>query len=186
MSAQKKQINLLSREGFENTTAGKILNWTLSVGRAIVVITELIVIVAFLSRFWLDRQLTNLNDANAAKKNQIQASLNFEKEFRNVQERLQALRKVSNNQAQMAATIQAISHNTPRTIQAEKIEITEKTILVSGKASSNKGLAQFINALETDALFEDVNLKDVSPASNNSNILAFSITGKIVNKNKNQ
>ena len=53
MSARKEEINLLPQKGFEATTAGRILAWILSTFRIIVIITELLVMVAFLSRFWL-------------------------------------------------------------------------------------------------------------------------------------
>ena len=56
----KKDINLLPREEFEQKTVGRFLIWALTVGRWIVIVTELIVITAFLSRFKLDRDLANL------------------------------------------------------------------------------------------------------------------------------
>jgi hypothetical protein len=59
----KKEINLLPKEEFEKKPLGKFLVWALSIGRYIVIFTELIVILAFLSRFKLDRDLADLNQS---------------------------------------------------------------------------------------------------------------------------
>ena len=61
MAAPKKhEIELLPKEEWEKTSFGKFIKWTLNVGRYIVIATELIVILAFVSRFKLDRDLTDL------------------------------------------------------------------------------------------------------------------------------
>ena len=93
-ASKTKTINLLIQEGFEHTQLGKILNWLLTAGRTIVVVTELVVITAFLSRFWLDKTLTDLNEQNALKKAQVEASLPFEKDFRAIQSRLSEYKKI--------------------------------------------------------------------------------------------
>jgi hypothetical protein len=59
----KQEINLLPREEFEKKPIGKFLTWALSIGRYIIIFTELIVILAFLSRFKLDRDLSDLNQS---------------------------------------------------------------------------------------------------------------------------
>ena len=56
-------VNLLTQDDFSSSPIGKVFLWALSVGRYIVVITELIVILSFLSRFKLDRDLTDVNEA---------------------------------------------------------------------------------------------------------------------------
>ena len=63
MSAHKKQqVNLLPEKGFTSTTTGRVLTWILSTFRIIVIVTEIIVMIAFLSRFWLDAQNTDLSE----------------------------------------------------------------------------------------------------------------------------
>ena len=60
--AIKTTIEFIPQEDWEKTSFGKFLKWLLNVGRWIVIVTELIVIIAFVSRFKLDRDLTNLNE----------------------------------------------------------------------------------------------------------------------------
>ena len=83
MAARKKrQINLLPQEEFAASTLGRVLNWLLTTFRYIVIVTEIVVMTAFLSRFWLDAKSTDLNELIKQKQAVIAASADFEKEFR--------------------------------------------------------------------------------------------------------
>ena len=59
---KKKNINLLPKEEFDASVVGRLLRWAMGTFRIIVIITEMIVMAAFLSRFWLDAQNSDLND----------------------------------------------------------------------------------------------------------------------------
>ena len=63
MNPLKLKINLLSKKDLEEKALGRFLKWSLSFGRYIIVGTEIIVLIAFFSRFKLDRQLTDLHEA---------------------------------------------------------------------------------------------------------------------------
>ncbi len=56
MAARKNQqlINLLPQEEFAVSTLGRILAWLMSTFRYIVIAVEMVVMLAFLSRFWLE------------------------------------------------------------------------------------------------------------------------------------
>ena len=63
MPAKKEpEINLLPQEEFEGSVIGRILKWGLSTFRIIVIIVEMVVMAAFLSRFWLDAKNSDLNE----------------------------------------------------------------------------------------------------------------------------
>ena len=94
MSSQKPEINLLSQKSFEDTTIGRIMAWILTSFRIIVIITEIIVMVAFISRFWLDSKNTDLDEQIQNKQAIIAASSTFEQEFKNTQARLKALSEI--------------------------------------------------------------------------------------------
>ena len=55
-------INLLPKSDFEASFWGKFLKWGVSSGRYLVILTELVVIVAFLSRFKLDWDYAAVRD----------------------------------------------------------------------------------------------------------------------------
>ena len=84
MAARKKQaqVNLLPQEEFAGTTFGRTLRWAMSSFRIIVIATEMIVMLTFLSRFWLDARNADLNDLIKQKSAVLSASADFEKEFK--------------------------------------------------------------------------------------------------------
>src|SRR3990167_1085348 len=95
---EKALINLLPQEEFESSTFGRVLKWLLSSFRIMVIITELVVMTAFLSRFWLDAKTTDLNDSIKQKQAVIESQNNFEKEFRKTQNRLVIFKEVTEAQ----------------------------------------------------------------------------------------
>ena len=61
----KRSINLLPRDAFEASTLGVVLEWALVFGKWAVIVTQLVVMGAFLWRFALDTRLSNLKKAIA-------------------------------------------------------------------------------------------------------------------------
>ena len=62
---RRRAINLLPRDSFESSQIGIVLAWLLSFGKWAVIVTQLIVMGAFLWRFSLDRELTDLKKSIA-------------------------------------------------------------------------------------------------------------------------
>jgi len=82
---KNKSINLLPQEEFEASTIGRVLKWATGTFRIIVIITEMVVMAAFLSRFWLDAQNSDLTDSIKIRSAQISAQGDLEKRFREIQ-----------------------------------------------------------------------------------------------------
>lgn len=175
---KKREINLLKYKHFEDTLAGKVLAWALSAGRVIVIITELIVIAAFLSRFWLDRTLTDLNEQNAALKAQIEAFSSFEKEFRSAQERLSLYKNLGATQAKYSQIIKEVALLLPSDVLLTNISITGEGVYITGKAISENGLAGFISTLGKAKTVKDIKLTDLSLETKEQQLISFSLTGK--------
>ena len=94
MPDKKSVINLLPQEEFNVSVTGRILRWAMSTFRIIVIVTEMVVMAAFLSRFWLDAQNSDLNNAIKIKAAQITALGSTEKEFRLVQSKVNIIGKM--------------------------------------------------------------------------------------------
>src|SRR3990170_4903897 len=83
---KKAGINLLNSK--QSSFFERFINWTLTIGRIVIIVTELIALSAFLYRFSLDQQLIDLH----SKIKQEQAIVEYLKEseatYRNLQDRL--------------------------------------------------------------------------------------------------
>src|SRR3989344_5694832 len=87
MDNSPARINLVKKK--EVATFDKAINWALSIGRLIVIITEIIAISAFVYRFSLDQKLVALHEDIGIKKGQLALLKNDEENFRNLQDRLE-------------------------------------------------------------------------------------------------
>ncbi len=87
----EREISLLPKEKWEGTVIGRLMNWVFSVGRYIIIFTELIVVGAFISRFWLDRTNSDLSEEVRQQEAILASTSDFEKEFTLFQSRLKTI-----------------------------------------------------------------------------------------------
>lgn len=144
---KNKAINLLPLEEFNASTTGRILKWATGTFRIIVIITEMVVMAAFLSRFWLDAQNSNLNNSIRAKSAQISAQAELEKQFTNIQSKLNIYKNIgqSNNASSL---IENVINKVPVNITLTRILIEKETISVHGVSLSDWDTNQFISSLK--------------------------------------
>lgn len=161
MAARKRDIELLPKEEWEKTSLGKLLKWTLTVGRYIVIATELIVILAFLSRFKLDRDLTNLYEEIKQKQARIEAASEFEEEFRFLQKRLDTIEDLEKKQLTTAGLIEELSSLIPLDVALTDLTVSDQKVSLTATALSEQGLATFLNNLKASDKFEKIELSQV-------------------------
>lgn len=164
MAAQKPsdQINLLPQEEFASTTSGRILHWLLSTFRYLVIFTELIVIVAFLSRFYFDSRAADLNDEINQKKEFIEAYAPFESQFRETQKRLAVYSQMTDEQNKVSPFVEKIVESLPKGVSLNTLNInTGDTILIEGVSVDEKDISQFVVNLREYDRFHTVELTQV-------------------------
>ena len=180
MSAQKpkkrSQINLLPRDRFATSSVGRILSWLLSTFRIIVIIVEMIVMGAFLSRFWLDAKNSDLNDEITQKKALIAASKDFEKEFKNTQLRLEALATLTKIEQPFSKLLAMVPPLLPPEIILKSFTANQEGILVSGTSPSEQIIAQLIANLESNSRVENIYLSQLGTDKDDESLLEFGLT----------
>ena len=179
MSEKKKttlDINLLPGDELGNRPGGRILLWALSWGKKIVIVTELIVVSAFLSRFWLDTQVANLSDQIEHNKETLLALRDFEVEFRSVSDRLVAVKKIS-----VTASVVTILAETEKLVPPEvalsRVTVTGDEISFGG-IGYDQALAVMVDNFKssprfTDIVLEKVAKENVTPDINFSLVTTF-------------
>jgi len=156
------QINLLQKEDFEKRPLGKFLNWALTVGRWIVVFTELVVILAFLSRFKLDTDLADLQDKIREKQSIVVNSASFEKTFRSAQNRIIQIQSVENNQLGVNKILEEFQRITPSDLIIKSLNFKEKVLTVTGTSFNESGLSLFINNLSGSPIFTQTQITNIT------------------------
>lgn len=178
MAKKKKEvINLLPQEEFAASTVGRILTWLLSTFRMIVIATEMVVMAAFLSRFWLDARNTDLNDEIKQKQAIISSYKDIERNFRATQSKLSIMSGLISNQT--GGTIfNLISQNLPPDAILTSVSITGSDIKIAGLGASERSISQFLVNLQSQKEISNVNLNQLS-SDKTGNGLIFSVDAKV-------
>lgn len=171
---KNKAINLLPQEEFNASTTGRILRWATSTFRIIVIITEMVVMAAFLSRFWLDAQNSNLNHAIKIKSDQIAAQANQEKQFRAIQTKLSIFNQIYQKKS-MSSLVDNITGRVPGNVTLSRLSVENGVVEIRGTSLSDLDISQFIVNLSSSP-FKEATLKQVSTSENNPGGTDFTVS----------
>ena len=161
MPAQKKEISLLPTDEFEKSRLGRFLKWALRFGRWIVISTELIVILCFLSRFKLDRDLTDLGEKIRQQQAIVVSFGDLEKNFRNLQKRLSTIDALEKEQFLATNLLAELSKIIPLDVSLGELMVKDGRLEVSGSSLSEAGFGTFISEL-SESGFEKIILQKVT------------------------
>ncbi len=174
-STRTRQVNLVPQEGLTSTTSGKILLWILSTFRIILIVTELFVIGAFISRFWLDAKNTDLSEEMKEAKSAISSLSSFEDNFKDIQNRLSIFNSYKENKDKINTSIKTIISYKPEGISLESIHADLDKITLSATSLSEIEIQQYVVNLKSSNSFENVKLGNIALGKYGSAI-GFSIS----------
>lgn len=181
MAKKKKlpilNINLVPKDPFFESTIGRVLKWALTIGRYIVIFTELIVIISFITRFSLDRRVTDLNGSINQKKNVIQSFGELESNVRTTQFKIDNYKQVE-QQTNIAEIFPALSEITPNGVVLDQLTIKSDQISFTGFANSQSVLNTMINNIQYSPKFTNVEVGKIV-TNDSSQGLEFSINANV-------
>lgn len=161
-------VNLLPKDPFFDTPLGKTLKWALSVGRYIVIFTELIVIISFASRFSLDRQVTNLNDAINQKEAIIRSYGDLEENVRNTQSIIEQYQQIE-QQSNITDIFPALSKIAPQDVKLDELIIRPTSVVLGGTTLSQASLNLLITNLQLSPDFRNVAVDKIETSDGQRN-----------------
>jgi Tfp pilus assembly protein PilN len=177
-NVKAKEINLL-KDRFSQSITGRLLNWLLKTFRIVVMVTEMIVMGAFISRFWLDARNSDLIDEIDQKRMLLEAQSKFENDFRDIQNRLSIIQKLSSSEKLKSQYIERITQNLTNDIVVTSVSFTAKEILVKGTSPSEKSISQFIVNLRAENTFANTQLTQLRAEGGEAGLLEFGIITRI-------
>jgi hypothetical protein len=151
-------VNLLPQNEFEKSLSGRILKWILTTFRAIVITVELVVIVGFLARFWLDIQHSDLNDEITQKQALIESYLPFEKEFKLTQKKLTIFSSITTGSTQNLPLLTKVIKHLPSDASLVSFSRKPDQIEINGLSLTEQSIAQFITNLKTESEFSNITI----------------------------
>ncbi len=176
---QKININLLPNEDLDKTSTGRFLKWALSVGRYIVIFTELVVLIAFGSRFWLDRTLNDLHKSIIQKQAIIKSAKDLEQQSRSIQNRLHEAGNILISNLAAEDILKLLGKITPTDIVFDNMVITKTQVNISASTLSELSLSVFIYNLRNSKIFSDISLDNVEKNKKQQGEISFSLSAKL-------
>lgn len=180
----KKSINLLPRDAFETSTIGVVLEWSLVFGKWAVILTQLIVMGAFLYRFTLDRTLTDLRKTIDKDVAVIKSYDQIERDFVLAQKQVTQAKATLTSQDLILNTLNDINKITPNEVWFDRITLTPSSLAMTAYAASLPSFGQFLTSVQADPLFSSVRVAKIeSSAAKGAQMqfeISMSLTGGVV------
>ncbi len=177
MAARDKKepkINLLPQEEFAQSTLGRVLRWLLTSFRLIVIATEMVVMIAFLSRFWLDAQISDLTDAINQKKAVITSYAQTEKSMRQAQKELAIFSALAYDKSKYIPLLETLTTQLPQDVQVTSLTIDNSQLQLRAITSSEASASSFMLNLKNTGLFDKTIITQVS-IDQTTNLISFQV-----------
>ncbi|MBI2613848.1 MAG: PilN domain-containing protein [Candidatus Levybacteria bacterium] len=150
----------------------KFMNWALTVGRLIVIFTEIVAVSAFIYRFSLDERLIDLHSAIKQKQALISLLKQDETKYRNLQNRIALASTLSEKNEKTNKIVLNITDLIPQGVRISNLTFNQDKITINANVNSVSSLTDFINTLRD---YPDV--KSISIANiENKPLVGLSVT----------
>ncbi|MBI4080425.1 MAG: hypothetical protein HY430_01490 [Candidatus Levybacteria bacterium] len=156
MVKKNNSINLL--RGQEKGFLDKFLDWALSAGRAILIVTEIIALSAFLYRFSLDRELVDLNEKIKNERRLVELLRPDEEKFRALQARLALIKNLDARSEILPQVFDDVHTLARDKITINSIVVSEEAIKIDASTKSVRLLSAFLNDLKQNQYVNSVSL----------------------------
>lgn len=176
-------VNLVPKDQFFETAIGRSLKWTVSVGRYIVIFTQLVVILSFLTRFILDRQVTDLNVTLNQQKMAIESYEDLEKRFLFVQAQIVDVKQLQ-QEANLVEIFPLLNETIPNNVILDNLTIRADEVIFAGIALSQTAFDILVRNVQLSPYFEDANIETIESRGENLPGLKFDMRAKVIKTNE--
>jgi Tfp pilus assembly protein PilN len=123
--------------------------------------TEIVVLLAFVSRFSLDRRLTDLKEEISQKQAILEANSDFEREFRGLQEKLANVKKLSTDQAKPFEVLTLFQSLLPPDVYLESFELANNKIKTGAVAGTTEGFSRFLANVQSSKQISNIDIGSI-------------------------
>lgn len=171
ISPAKKQVSLLPTENDPNSLSARVVNWLTTVGRVVIIFTELVVVSAFASRFWLDRTNADLSEALRQQQAILDSTQQFQSDYQNLKTRLSLISKLKKS-PNLTGVIDTIIKSTPSSINFTSLKVDPQSdqlfSTLSLVAYDTNSMVNFITNLVLNPNIDNVVIGTITKAPKTS------------------
>lgn len=123
--------------------------------------TEIVVLLAFISRFSLDRKNTDLTEEVTQKAAILEANADFEQSIRSLQTNLTSAKQLLSVQSKPVDLISTVETLVPPDVYFTSLNIANNKLSVEAVAGSTNGFAQFLSNLQATKELQNVSVTNI-------------------------
>ena len=169
-------INLLGNR--QGSIFEKFIDWALTIGRLVVILTEVIALSAFVYRFTLDRQLIDLHSKIKQKTAIVGYLKGREETYRNLQDRLSVASTFSDSGEKKIKTFNDIIELSVGGMTFNELVLTENHVKIDANFQYISSLTSFVNSLKNYSAIGNVSIEKIENKLSNA-LIAVSITANL-------
>ncbi len=170
-------INLLPHQ--EPPFMEKLFSWILTFGRFIIIGVELVVLLAFLSRFKLDRDLVDLHDRIKNEELIVKSLSNVEMKSINFQKRLSEISSLDKNSRNTVGVLLEIPALVPNDVFLDSLNIRENRLKIEARTSSGIGTSAFLQRLKSNPHLNNFSLDRITRDETLGGQIKFTTTASL-------
>ena len=169
-------INLLGNR--KESIFDKFIDWALTIGRLVVILTEVIALSAFLYRFTLDRQLIDLHSKIKQEAAIVGYLKDKENTYRNLQDRLSVASMFSDSLGKRGKTLSDIIELATGGMTFNQLVLSENYVKIDANFQYISSLKNFVNSLKSYPAIESVSIDRIGNKLSNA-LVTVSITANL-------
>jgi Tfp pilus assembly protein PilO len=139
----------------------KFLNWALTIGRLIIIVTEVIAVIAFVYRFSLDEKLINLHSEIKQQQNIASSLKNDEAKYRNIQDRIALASTFSAKAAASDQVITDIVKLVPNQMEITNLVLNKNRMTLDINVLSISSLDAFVESLKNYEKIKSISVDNI-------------------------
>lgn len=157
---QKKGFNLLKNQVEPQTMWTKVYQWTTTTARAIMVLVELVIVVAFGFRVVVDLQFKNLNKDIESKEEVLLVLQDSERRLKDIQSKVTIYENLYLETSYYNNVYKEVARIVPSSVNELTSQISDNEVIVRGFADTET-IAQVESAFKNSQFFTKTELLNV-------------------------
>lgn len=178
MANETRSINLLPGSHDEGFLT-QFLNWAISIGRLLIILTETLALGTFLFRFGLDMRIVDLHDEIKANSFIVENFKNSEEKFRDIQTRLALAKAYDATGTKTALLFGDIAELGRGRVTFQNLLITTENIKIELQAPSRASLEAFVRELRKHPEITSISIDKIENKVSTATI-AVALTANLV------
>lgn len=188
-AAQKEDaginINLMPSQEVPGAVGGAI-HWVLTIGRYLIIFTEIIALAIFILSIKLSTDKNNLKEDIQQLSSQVADKSSFEKDFRTTQQKINDIKTLKANRYPNYEILSEFLSLLPKGLTLKSLEITEGTISFSGEFTKPSELQTLVASFTSSDKITGLDISELKHPTDENPKYTFSASVLVIIDNFNK